>query len=200
MEIRCFTRALYTLPMLVALGGCVAGQVIKLDYQPDTTLKIQSPQTVAVEVRDNRPFVLTGAKNKTFLGIYRAGFGNTWDVTTESGRPLASDMTRDLHADLTALGFKVADSLNAPRKLRVTINDWNFDAYINGRFWYEIQVWTLDEQDNVLHRHTLKDNSVIEGSGLMGAQASFPQEIPRQYRGIVRKIVRDNADALRSLQ
>ena len=98
------TRVLLLTAGAIMLQGCVVGQSIGLPYEAE---KVGNQRSigVVVEVEDRRPFVLEGSKDPNYIGHYRAGFGNPWDVTTESDKALADIMQEDLVQELDALGF-----------------------------------------------------------------------------------------------
>src|SRR5512136_1091142 len=76
----------------VALTSCVVGQKINyVSANPEASFK--GSMAVAVAVWDNRPYVLNGEKPSTYVGTFRGGFGNPFNVNTESGQPLAQDWT-----------------------------------------------------------------------------------------------------------
>jgi hypothetical protein len=87
---------------------------------------------VAVNVHDERPYVKSGDKAPYFIGKYRGGFGNPWDVTTQDKQPLAGLLQRDLATELQALGQRVVAPAEAARMLDVAIMDWNFDGMMDG--------------------------------------------------------------------
>ena len=189
----------FPLVSILFLGGCVAGQTIGLDYSPEGARSSSRNVSVNVSVADSRAYVADGSKNGVYIGTYRGGFGNTFDVKSGSGEPLATIVKRDLSADLKALGFDVTEG-NAARKVRVTINEWKFDAYTSATYWYDITVAILDAQNRALKQNTLKDSVSIEGSVMTGAKSAVEREVPKLYREVIRKMVRENSDLLRALQ
>lgn len=172
--------------LLLLLTGCVAGQNIRLGNIAPVVPKEKQHLTVAVTVTDLREYVLSGTKNPSYIGHYRAGFGNTWDVTTERRQPLAQLLRQDLATELSGRGYDVA-AANAQRQLRVDIVEWNFDAYMNGRFWYTLMVEVLDENERVLARERLEENRTIAGSVWVGAKSAFEKALPIIYREAVAK-------------
>lgn len=76
----------------VFLGGCAIGNTHRYDLG-DASFDLESKNTVAISVVDLRPYILSGDKLPNFVGLLRGGFGNPFDVTTDSDRPLAEDMT-----------------------------------------------------------------------------------------------------------
>ena len=185
--------------LCIALSGCVAFQTIPLDYSPEYHEKIISSYVIKTDVIDERPFVKSGSKKDRYLGHYRAGFGNTWDVLLKGKNSLAEQFAIDILKELKACGFQTSP-ISGNRALKVDIKDFNFDAYINGRFWYNIEVSVLDAQNNVLASSIITDEHVIKGSALVGPVSAFPKELPRLYNKIIEKTVRDNPDILNALK
>jgi hypothetical protein len=149
-----------------------------------------------VEVEDRRPFVVDGDKDPYYIGHYRGGFGNPWDVTTASDRALAEIMQEDLVQELAALGFP-GGAASPDRSLLIEIRDFKFDSYVNGEFWYELEVTVFDENKNQLASSSLKDDAVIDGSAWAGAKGAMEEEIRQLYALMLRAIIREN-DVVRS--
>ena len=87
----------------VALGGCAIGRTTnyhtgQVDYNTGITEKVH----FVVAFQDVRPYVLSGNKNNTFVGLMRSMTGIPYPIKTESGNPLADDF-----------GILVTNSLNA---------------------------------------------------------------------------------------
>jgi uncharacterized lipoprotein YajG len=196
---RTFRKALI-LPLLALLTGCVAGQTLDFGHTPAQSPQVGKNVSVIVSVKDNRPYIVNGEKGPSFIGIYRGGFGNTFDVKTGSKQPFAGDVKRDLSADLKALGFNVSEAAGSARQVQVVINEWKFDTYTSGTFWCDIDVAVLDNTNRVLAKHKIKDEAKIEGSVWVGAKGAMEREMPKIYSGIINKMVRNNTQALRSLQ
>ena len=182
------------------LSGCVAGQHIQLSYNPPPAeMKVNSAKTIKVAVKDAREYVLNKDKSPSYIGHYRAGYGNTWDVTTDGKVALADKFAGDIKNELTSLGFSLNDT-SPDRTLEVNIVEYNFDAYMNGKMWYEIKVRALDKAGNSLAESVLKDKVVIEGSVWVGAKYAFEQKVPVIYGDIVKNIVRNNKQVMEALK
>ena len=180
----------------IPMYGCVAGQSVAIDYSAEPmTIAPGDAGAVRVTVADKRPFVLSGDKPAYYVGKYRAGFGNPWDVTTEDRKPLAELIEADVVEELRALGF----STEGPGKmLAVTVNDWNFDGWQNGRLWYDISM-VLSSSDGVeLYSGTVKDEVGITGT-LSGIKGGVERDIPIIYSNAIRKMVRENDELLGAL-
>jgi hypothetical protein len=130
------TKILVMLSIAVALSGCVAGQTLNYDYTPTTAVD-KASGAVSVVVRDERTYVKDGNKGADYVGHYRAGFGNTWDVTTKGGTAFADVLARDIREEVESLGFTTG---KGARTLQVDMKEWNMDTYVNAKFWYELIV------------------------------------------------------------
>jgi hypothetical protein len=182
----------------LTLAGCVAGQSLGTTYEhPAAAESVAKPAdgaaTVLVAVTDERAYVKSGDKPPHYLGKYRAGFGNPWDVSTENDQPLASILARDLATDLASLGYEVKSAAPVDRQIAVAIREWNFDGYQNGKLWYDLEVSIADATGNVLATDAIKEQTEIKGTFWMGARGGFEREMPKIYPAAIRKLVRDNA-------
>ena len=187
------------LAIIFLLSGCVAGQSIKMAYEPASVAAVKHGIDVQVLSYDQREFVLSGDKQPNYIGHYRAGFGNTWGVTTQNKQPLADNLRRDVSSDLIALGFDVVDK-DAGRILKIVIQDWNFDAYLNGKMWYQVLVSVKSANGEILAEADLEETIVIKGSFWVGAKYAFERELPNIYKSVVNGIVRDNQKILNALK
>lgn len=76
---------------IVLLSGCAYGR--KVDYAHSYPALAAAPvQAVEVQVTDARPYVLSGNKKGTFVGLVRGSYYIPYDVNTRSGQPLANDL------------------------------------------------------------------------------------------------------------
>ncbi len=183
----------------LTLTACVAGQSIDFKYAADPATTVAAGQRISVIVDDQRPYVTNKDKDPAFIGHYRAGFGNMWTVTTVNDRPLSQVMQDDLTMALTAQGFKTAAAGKGVKAIKVTILDWNFDTYINGKFWYELAVEVTGTDGRQMAKQVLKDKVTIEGSMLTGARFAFEDEMPKIYGKIMRQITRTDPALARAI-
>ena len=191
------TRMVLLAAGAITLQGCVAGQSIALPYEAQK-IGNQHSIGVVVEVEDRRPFILDGDKKPNYIGHYRAGFGNPWDVKTESDRALAEIMQEDIVEELDALGF-LSGAVSPNRSLLIEIQDFNFNSYTNGEFWYELDVTVFDENRDQLASSNLKDRTVIDGSAWAGAKKAMEEEIPKLYALMLNAIIRDSDKIMTAL-
>ena len=181
----------------LALGGCAAGQQLKLDVEPEEMSDVGMGVVVSATVTDQRPYVVNNDKDPSFIGKYRGGFGNPFDVKTEGARPLARVVQVEVESELRSLGFTVSrDDVN--RQLSVIIKDWNFDGFQDTRFWYAASVTVLDAEGQELVERYVSDEKTIEGDW-MGARGGMEREIDELYAGFIHGMIRDNPDIMAAL-
>lgn len=190
-------RSSALLVLFTLLSGCVVGQQLQLNSTPESAEPVNNGSQVQVEVNDHRAAVTSGKEKPWYVGKYRAGLGNTWDVSTEGKVPLALQLQTDLVEELLSLGFIQGPS---DKTLRVLIREWDFTGYQNGRFWYELEVTTLDSFGEISASATLGEEIPIRGTLVLGARGGFERDMPDIYARIVRSLVRDNQPILASLE
>lgn len=178
------------------LTGCVVGQSLDMNYQPASSEQVGGNQSVVTTVTDARPFVTSGDKPPHFIGQYRAGFGIPYDVSTDGDVPLADLIERDVDKDLSSLGFALADS---GKRLNISIDNWDFDAYQNGRFQYAFTLDVVDGNGQILHSVSVSDDVTVKGTFWTGGKGGFEKAMPQLYRDAIVALVRDNAGVLDAL-
>jgi len=81
--------------------------------------------------------------------------------------------------------------VSGDRILKVSIAEYNFDIYTNGKVGYEVNN-TVFDNNNVLAEDAICDTVVIKGSVWTGSKKAFERKIPEIYQSIIRKIIREN--------
>lgn len=171
----------------VFLVGCAVGNTY--DYsRANVDLAVQGHSELGVAVIDRRPYVLSGDKEPNFVGLQRGGFGNPFDVKTESGRPLAVEMAEAMESELKDNGFKVldlhiADSGSSviatavrqaakPRNVILVVDEWKTDAMMSFGLSYDLKLQVLDESANLLaEAETSGVKEKLGGAGFESANA-----------------------------
>jgi hypothetical protein len=195
-----FIRTLTLVLSPLVLAGCVAGQSLQTEYEPPAAVAETTGLAVSLTVTDDRPYVKSGEKAPYYVGRYRAGFGNPWDVSTANEEALVSIVRRDIAEELVALGHPLKDAAVADRGLAVSIRDWNFDGYQNGNFWYDLLVTVRSPAGDVLVNSVVKDKIGITGTLWEGAKGGFERDMPKLYPQIIRNLVRENAEVSAALR
>ena len=188
-------RKFLTVPALsvcaVLLGGCVVGQSVSPTYDVGPA-GAATGAPVTLTVHDERPYVKSGEKPAYFIGQYRGGFGNPWNVSTEGDQPIAVLLQRDLAKELQSLGHPVVAQSAGVRVLDVAIVEYQFDGYQNAKFWYLFNVRVIGPDGKVIAESVVQDNQVIQGTLWEGAKGGIEKKMPELYAGAIRKLVRDN--------
>jgi hypothetical protein len=180
----------------VFLGACAVGN--KHEYSgpaPDVT--VASSNSVAVAVHDQRPYVVSGNKTATFVGLSRGGFGNTFDVTTVSGKPLADDFRTTIAQVLKRNGISVKEiaikptesgsearqalvTLGQARSLLLTLTEWKSDTFMVTLLHYDIRLVVLDRAGKALAEKTLQGTDSL-GSSAINPPGHARAAIPPAY-------------------
>ena len=171
------------LVLAALLGGCAFGRTYGYNEASVALQGVSSSGTVAVGVQDKRPYVTSGNKPDKFVGLMRGGFGNPFDVNTQSGGPLAIEMRDALAKSLKAKGINVSPvaisysesaagvkrtllATNARRLVLVTLNEWKSDTYMNTALLYDVTLEVMDDKGNSLASNQIKGNDNLGGLGL----------------------------------
>lgn len=172
--------------MTVLLGGCAVGNTHRYDLG-DAEFDLQTERTVAVAVVDLRPYVLSGEKTPSFVGLQRGGYGNPFDVNTDSGRGLAEDMSSSIVSSLTAAGVQAVGipvppksseaqarqllmGVEADRCTLLTIREWKADTYFNTGLDFDVTLMVLSPEGAELAKTTLQGHDNL-GSSMVPSDA-----------------------------
>lgn len=169
------------------------------------TLPTTSEQ-VQVAVWDARPYVLSGDKTPSWVGLQRSGWGIPYGVHTQSGAPLASEFAKAISGGFAKNGVAssiitlpstandkatVLASLPSNGKvLLLELNDWKTDTLTDINFNYDLRLNVLSNGKVVTSENT-KGNEKLDGS--------FWNPIGSSERVAVGK-QKEKLDALFSLQ
>jgi hypothetical protein len=191
--------------ILMASSGCAVGN--KHQYADATpNLQIENGHATAVSVQDRRPYVLDGDKDPDFVGVQRGGFGNPFDVTTASGKPLAADMSEAVVAalkkkNLTAAAVSVSPdasdaaikeiivSASAERLLIIKLLEWKSDTYQNTALIYHVELSILDSEGQLLAEKTAQGRDDLGGAFIAPAHAK--SAVPVAFRRIFEGLLND---------
>lgn len=142
-----------------ALAGCAIGN--SYNYRDaDIAVRAEGSGPIGLTVIDRRPYVLSGDKSPAFVGLQRGGFGNPFDVSTESGKPLADEIQAAMADALGDRGYKVVELASSsdneatvtravatqglPRNLLLVLFEWKTDAMARLGLSYSLRLQVLD--------------------------------------------------------
>jgi hypothetical protein len=193
---------------LFLLSGCVVGQKIDYASGPIPNLKEKGNKTVAVGVHDQRPYVTNTEKYPLYVGTFRGGFGNPFDVETASNKPLANDMQGILATALKNAGYKVvslkvvfSDSkeavllkykeTGAERFILLTLNEWRNDTYVNTSIYYNVALSVYDRDLKQLAESRESGEKDL-GSGALDTTTVAKEKAPIFFQELLGKMLNNN--------
>jgi len=160
-------------------AGCAVGN--KHSYsvaRPE--LAPQGTRAVAVAAQDARSYVVSGEKTPDYVGTQRGGFGNPFNVLTQSGKPLAEDLASTVSESLARKGFKsttvkvsvsgtpniraLAGEAKSERVALVLIQEWKSDTYQNTSLSYDVTVQVYDAAGKKLAENRISGRDDLGGS------------------------------------
>ena len=165
------------------LGACAVGGTYNYADMPIAMQGVSTTGTIAIAVHDTRPYVLSGNKQPGFVGLARGGYGNPFDVATESGGPLAIEIRDALaralkargatpmavaipHSDTnTAARAKLLET-RAQRQVLLTLREWKTDTMMSTDLHYDTTLSVYDQSGNQLAHHSLKGMDALGNLGL----------------------------------
>lgn len=181
-----YTRILAAGLAVVALSGCAVGQRFNYASATINTRGIELARSASVAVLDRREYVVSGDKPESFVGLSRGGYGNPFDVTTESKKPRAHDMALSITAALQGKGLEVRMITVDPkgavegarqalvqsgsdRLLLFTINEWKTDTMMRTGLHFDVSLDVFDRDGNALARSQVSGKEV-SGSSIVSAE------------------------------
>lgn len=195
-------------------SGCAIGVKHKYDdINPEATLHTHG--TIAVGVQDKRPYVVTGDKAETFVGLSRGGYGNPFDVNTESGSPLAKDfraaivsLLKSGGATVTEVEFKPSTSgydvrqslaqTGADKSVLLTLREWKSDTFMRTALHYDIELIVFGSKNDTLGNKTLAGKDDL-GGNIIHPPAHARSAVPAAFRKKLEELFSD-PDIVRALE
>lgn len=188
--------------------GCAVGQGIKY-HDVGVSLNSQGTSTVAVSTLDSRNYVTDGEKDPSFIGTFRGGFGNPFDVSTESENPLAKDMTMEICSSLGTAGFTATPVIlakgdakeeavaklkgtAADRLLLLTLREWRSDTYQNTSLYYDADLVVMSKNGDVLGQSSTKGEDDLGGSA-WNPPANAKEKVPQAYKKNLEALLNDES-------
>jgi hypothetical protein len=163
---------------ILIVSGCAVGN--KHNYSDSApNIKGTLGNKLGLGTQDQRVYVISGDKSAAFVGLSRGGFGNPFNVETESGKPLADDITNAVSRALSKKGVQVTeisiplqmDQADVVKKLTqsgnkavfISIKEWKSDTYQNTALNYNIQVQVIDMSGKVIAQKSISGNDNLGG-------------------------------------
>ena len=157
-----------------------------------------------VAIQDRRAYVLNGDKQENFVGLSRGGYGNPFDVRTESNQPLADDFGRTIQRALAAKGVtepKLSESEAVKRLVSgegkgilVLLQEWKSDTYMGTKLFYDVTVKVFDGSGNLLGQNRINGSEDL-GSSVWNPPAHAREAVPEAFRRKIEQLFSDPAIA-----
>ena len=164
------------------LSGC--GNMYRINYSNiRADLQYSGSRSVAVGVLDERPYILSGENDPRYVGTMRGGYGNPFDLWTESNMQLADEMAATVADSLRDKGFKVVavkaavgkdvskilpaiESAGAERLVVMVVKDWWSNYYPASwgpektELVMNVELKIMDNSRQVLGENRLNNTSI----------------------------------------
>jgi len=214
MKVRNLVVSMLGLAAILLLSGCAVGN--KHTYH-ESIVNIDAAEdiSIAVAAQDQRPYVLSGSKAPNFVGLQRGGFGNPFDVTTESGNPLAVDIAASVARSISESGAKVSTvsvspslsqeqavselkSTGADRLLLITFPEWKADTFNNTALLYDLKAYVSDAEGRLVAESAISGRDNLGGS-MLNPPSHAKSAVPLAFRRKIEELLnsRQIAKALR---
>jgi hypothetical protein len=185
--------------MGLLLGACAFGRTYDYKQFPlELPVGQVAQQPLALAVQDRRPYVVSGAKAESFVGLRRGGFGNPFDMHTTGRVAFADDFRETLAGPLKAKGFQItavrlspADSpATVKRKLAasglrkivvVTLAEWKTDILRSTDLHYDVTLSVLDEKGVQLASKATKGLDELGPTGREGLERAFARKFAELF-------------------
>jgi hypothetical protein len=177
---RSLARLVPVVVVAVTVSACAFGR--KIDYAAPAEVGLKQGSTpLAVGVLDHRPYVVSGDKSPSFVGLQRSGFGIPYNVNTQSGHPLAEDFSSSIAGALSNKGYAVQQvqlspslatsnavaqvvASGAKRSIVLEVGEWKSDTLSRAALYYSLSMTVFDENTTPLARKEVSGRDDLGGS------------------------------------
>ena len=125
---------------LSGCGGMTYGGFFSADwpmpYSATTTLD-SNGKSVVITVEDRRPYILSGDKEPTFIGLIRSGGGIPYNTTFEPAEVVAEKIRRDIVAEVSAQGYDIGQG---DYTMDVVIREFKHDGVTQYSIFHKLEV------------------------------------------------------------
>lgn len=190
------------------LGGCGLTHQYS-DVVAD--LHMKGTEHVVVGVADNRPYVVSGNKAPSFVGLIRSGVGIPYDVHTAGKKAFAEEVAEMACRSLMRSGFRCTSEVfspgdrdaalaqamarqNASKGLLFVVSEWKVDTYASTSLWYAMQLAVRNREGKTLASKHVNGKEVL-GSSLVAPASVATEETPKSLKQKLEEIMNDRSVA-----
>lgn len=169
--------------VFIGAAALLVGCDNTIPYVSTLPLPEKGVTKVAVATVDERPDVVLKQNPPSYVGIWRAAFGNPWNFQTGDHRPLADDFSTTIVNSLVGSGFQAAAVTTQPaadaaealkllsqstaeRRMLVEIRKWDSDTYVNPTVHYDVTLHVYDSNGKELVSKTDTKDQELKGTPL----------------------------------
>lgn len=182
--------------MTGSLAACAVGRTVNYAAPADLTLA-GNGMRITLAVLDHRPYVLSGDKDPTFVGLQRSGFGIPFDVSTESGHWLSEDFSGSIARSLSSKGYNVKEltfdartlvtaavdqavATGAERSVVFEVTEWKTDTAARAALYYALSLGVYDRSARRLANKQISGRDNLGGSFWDLDPAASAAEVARE--------------------
>ena len=183
----------------ILLGACAVGRTYDYKQFPlELPVAQVSSQPIALAVHDRRPYVVSGGKQESFVGLRRGGFGNPFDMHTTGRIPFSDDFRETLAAPLKRKGYQItavrlspSDSANSVRRkiaaagakktILVTLGEWKTDILHNTDLHYDVTLAVLNEKGEPMATSAIRGVDQLGPTGREGLERAFQRKFEELF-------------------
>lgn len=194
--------------LILLIQGCAIGNKYNFaDTRADLQISGSRQVSVAIATLDKREVVVTQECAPTYVGMQRAGLGNPWRVNTNSGLPLADEITKAVSESLTNKGFNTSpvyvsfaqtenEAFKAMlekkfnRSIFILLKKWESDTYVNIGLEYDLRLKVVNADQSILAETAAAEKKTIEGS-FWDPPAAAKEQIPLAFKQVLEKLLND---------
>jgi hypothetical protein len=184
-----FSSLFFLTVAALMLASC--GNLYRINYSNiKTDLNYSGSRSVSIGVLDQRPYILSGEKDPKYVGTIRGGYGNPFDLWTQSNLHLTDEMAATVADSLRNKGFKVVmvkaavgkdgsgilsemKSSGAERLVFIEVKDW-WSNYYPASYGAEKTELIMNVELKVLDRFQR-----VLGTGRLKGTANPPSGWPK---------------------
>lgn len=152
----------------LSLVACASGRKVDYAHAYPSVPQVFA-KAVEVQVIDERPYVLSGNKSGTFVGLTRGSYYIPFDVSTRSGKPLVEDLQQSLlggfeHQGIVARGVgESARRASSPDAMLLSLHvrEWKSERFMGVVLTHALTAEVFDSQGRRLASVPLQGSSSV---------------------------------------
>jgi hypothetical protein len=203
------------LAILLLAQGCAVG--VRIPYE-NVMLDVKASGAdtkIGVVALDLRPYILSGEKSPEYVGTCRGGYGNPFNVSTQSGKPLAEVMADAISSGLRRKGFEIVPvqvsrdpqsgdaeckfvASPGKRIVMLVVTLWKSDTFQNTALIYDASLKVLDQAGGLVAESSVSGKDNLGGSA-WNPPAAARRAVPEAFKKKIEELL-NHPDVVNALQ